>query len=177
MSIKDIAQRTAVLRNLAASINSALANAETELKTALREQKKATGTTKISIELPDATPIGSVTLVQPPPAATVVDEAAWRDWVRSVMPGEIEPTFTVRVRPSTEKALLKSISAASSTVPQWCDPETGEVHNVPGVEVQPRAAYARMTLPADSNQAIAAAWQRGDLAHLVLPALTAGGES
>jgi hypothetical protein len=70
--------------------------------------------------------------------------------------------------------LLAEITAAG--VAQWADRETGEVHDVPGVKVQGRAAYTRMTVPDAGKDAIAQAWRSGALAHLDLPQLTAGGE-
>ncbi|MGR7002773.1 hypothetical protein ACU686_40320 [Yinghuangia aomiensis] len=177
MSIKDIAQRAAVLRTLKDAVVAESATADAELKEALREQKKVTGTTKIAIELPDETPIGSATLVQPSPKAVVEDEAAFTAWVRKVLPGEIVREFVTAVRPSTKEALLKAIATAGGETPQWCDTGTGEVHTVPGVKIQPRAAYPRMTLPEDGKQAVAEAWQRGELVHMVLPQLTPGGDA
>ena len=85
---------------------------------------------------------------------------------------EIERKFVTEVRASFTARLLKEMTAAG--VAQWADPETGEIHDVPGVEMQGRTAYTRVTVPDVGKQAIAAAWKSGALSHLVLPELTTG---
>ncbi|MGW7001326.1 hypothetical protein ACWGCW_00510 [Streptomyces sp. NPDC054933] len=171
MSLKDIATRTAVLSALADVINGELKAAKAELQEGLKAAKQESGTQQIGVSLPDGHDIGKVSLVQPKAAAVVVDEEAFRAWVRSVRPSEIVTRLVTEVRPAWAALVLKEVTAAG--VAQWCDPETGELHDVPGVQMQGRAAYTRMAVPDDGREAIAAAWQNGQLAHLVLPQLAA----
>lgn len=173
MSLKDAATRTAVLSALAEALNAELKTAKTELQAELKAAKEQTGTQQIGVALPDGQDVGKVSLVQPKAAAGVVDEAAFREWVRTVRPGEVTSRVVTEVRPAWRDLVLKQISAVG--VVQWADPETGELHDVPGVEMQGRAAYTRMTVPDEGKAAIAEAWRTGQLGHLVLPQLTAGG--
>lgn len=170
MSLKDTATRAAVLSALHDAIGAELKEARAELQAGLREARAETGTQQIGVSLPSGQDVGKATLVQPKPAAVVVDQAAFTAWVRSTRPGEIVRRFVTEVRPAWQALLLKEITAAG--VAQWCDPETGELHDVPGVAMQGRAAYTRMTVPDEGRQAIAEAWQSGELAHLVLPQIT-----
>jgi hypothetical protein len=173
MSLKETAARVAVLTALAEAINDELKTAKTELQTGLKTAKQETGTQQIGITLPDGQDVGKVSLVQPKAAAVLVDEAAFREWARTVRPGEVTSRVVTEVRPAWQALVLKQITAAGVT--QWADPETGEVHDVPGVQMQGRAAYTRMTVPDAGNAAIAEAWRTGQLGPLALPQLTAGG--
>jgi hypothetical protein len=172
MTLKDIGRRTATLDTLHKAIGEELKAAKAELDAGLRAAKADTGTQKISIDL-DGQDIGTATLVQPTAAATVTDEEAFTAWV--IGQGErfaSEITREVKVVTTVRKAfvdlLLKQMTAAG--VAQWADPETGEIHDVPGVEMQGRAAYMRVTIPADGKAAIGQAWRDGRLTD-VLPAI------
>jgi len=173
MSLKDTARRTAVLSALHEAIGDELKAAKKDLEEGLRAAKKETGTQKVTISLDEQRDIGTASLVQPKAAAIVTDEEKFKAWVVDNYGSEIERKFVTQVRAAFTARLLKDMTAAG--VAQWCDPETGELHDVPGVEMQGRAAYTRMTVPDSGKQAIAAAWQSGALAHLVLPQLPAGG--
>lgn len=173
-SLKDIATRTAVLAALADVINAELKTAKADLQAGLKAAKAETGTQQIGVSLPDGQDIGKATLVQPKPAAAIVDEKAFLAWVREVRPSEIVRRFITEVRPAWAALVLKEITAAGTA--EWADPETGVIHTVPGVQLQGRAAYTRMTVPDEGQEAIAAAWRNGQLTGLGLPQLTAGGE-
>jgi hypothetical protein len=173
MSLKDTAARAAVLDTLHKAIGDELKAAKRELEDGLRAAKADTGTQKVTISLDEQQDIGTASLVQPAAAAVITDVEKFKAWVMDHYASEIERKFVTEVRPSFAGRLLKEMTAAG--VAQWADPETGEIHDVPGVEMQGRAAYTRMTVPAAGKQAIAEAWQSGALAHLVLPELTAGG--
>lgn len=174
MSLKDIATRTAVLSALADAINDELKAAKKELQEGLKAAKDETGTQQIGVSLPDGQDIGKVSLVRPKAAAIVTDDKAFLEWVRSVRPGEITTRLVTEVRPAWTALVLKQITAAG--VVQWCDPDTGELHDVPGIQIQGRAAYTRLTVPDDGRDAIAKAWRAGELAHLSIPQLTAAPE-
>ncbi|MDH6141114.1 hypothetical protein P3T35_003127 [Kitasatospora sp. GP30] len=173
MSLKEAATRAAVLSNLAERIGLELKAAKADLQVELKRAKEETGTRQVGAELPDGRAVAKVTLVTPKPAATVTDEDVFLAWVRDNRPEQIERRFVTEVRAAFVKVLLDEMSAAG--VAQWCDQETGEVHTVPGVEMQPRAAYHRVTFEKDGKDAIAEAWASGQLTGLVLPELTAGG--
>lgn len=173
MSLKDTAAQVAVLATLHAAIGDELKAAKRELEGVLRAAKAETGTQKVAISLTEQQDIGTASLVQPSAAAVVADVEKFKTWVMDHYAGEIERKFVTEVRAAFTARLLKEMSAAG--VAQWADPETGEIHDVPGVEMQGRAAYTRVTIPDAGKQAIAQAWQAGALSHLVLPQLTVGG--
>lgn len=173
MSLKDTAARTAVLATLHAAIGDELKAAKRELEAGLRAAKADTGTQKVTISLTEQQDIGTASLVQPAAAAVVADVEKFKAWVMDHYASEIERKFVTDVRASFTARLLKEMTAAGAA--RWADPETGEIHDVPGVEMQGRAAYTRLTVPDAGKQAIGQAWQAGALSHLVLPQLTAGG--
>lgn len=173
MSLKDTAARAAVLATLHAVIGDELKAAKRELEGGLRAAKAETGTQKVTISLSEQQDIGTASLVQPAAVAVVADPEKFKAWVVDNYGGEIERRFVTEVRASFTARLLKEMTAAG--VAQWADPATGEIHEVPGVEMQGRAAYTRLTVPEAGKQAVAQAWQSGALAHMVLPELTTGG--
>lgn len=174
MSLKDTATRVAILDTLAKHITTELKAAKAELETGLRAAKAETGTKTIAVDL-NGTDIGKATLVQKGPAATVTDDAALLTWVREVAPSEISTRLVTEVRPAWLAQLKKQIEATGST--EWADPETGVIHDVPGISLVGRAAYTQVTIPADGKTAIAEAWRSGSLTTVVLPELTAGEEA
>jgi len=172
MSLKDAAMRAAVLETLHVAIGEELKAAKAERDAGMKAAKAETGTRQIGAELPDGTAIARVTLVSPDPVAVVADEQAFAAWVREHRPDQIRREFVTTVRETYVKALLAEMTAAG--VPQWCDQDTGEVHTVPGIRMQPRAAYARTTWEKQGKERVAEAWQSGQLTHLTMPQLTTG---
>lgn len=175
MNLKDTAARAAILTTLYDLIGDELKTAKRELQDGLKAAKEESGTQQIGLVLPDGQDIGKATLVQPKAAAAVADPAAFLAWVREVRPTEVSTRLVTEVRPAWQALLLKEVTAAGRT--EWADPETGVIHEVPGVALQGRAAHTRMTVPDDKRSLIAEAWRSGALAHLALPQITAGGES
>jgi hypothetical protein len=166
MSLKDTAAQAAVLDTLHKAIGDELKVVKKDLEAGLRAAKEETGTQKVAISLGEDQPdVGSVSLVQPKAAAVVADEEAFKQWVMDHYGSEIERRFITDVRASFTARLLKEMTAAG--VAQWCDKETGEVHDVPGIEMQGRAAYTRMTVPDEGKAAIAEAWREGRLPSVV----------
>jgi hypothetical protein len=161
MSLKDTARAAAILSTLHAAIGDQLKDAKTELEAGLKAAKAETGTQKISITLDeDGGPdIGTVSLVQPKAAAAITDADAFTAWVVENFATEIERKFVTSVKPGFQKKILDQITAAG--VAEWADPGTGVIHTVPGVTMQGRAAYTRMTVPDTGKAAIAEAWQIG----------------
>jgi hypothetical protein len=159
MSVKDAAARAASLATLYDAIGAELKAAKAEVNAGLVLAKEETGTRQIGAELPDGTLVAKITLVSPEPTATVADDKAFLAWVRQFHPNQVQ--LTVTVRPAFVDALLKEMTAAG--VPRWCDKETGELHDVPGVVMQGRTAYQRMAFEKTGKDAIAAAWREGRL--------------
>lgn len=161
MSLKDAAARVAMLATLASAIDEELKAARKEVETGLKAAKESTGTRQIGAELPDGQLVAKVTLVSPDPVAAVTDERALLAWVRKHHPDQIASRLVVEVRPAFLTSLLKEMTAAG--VPRWCDKETGELHTVPGVEMQGRASFQRLTFEKTGKAAIAEAWRTGRL--------------
>jgi hypothetical protein len=172
MSLKDIAARAAILSTLHDAIGDELKTAKKELEAGLKTAKAETGTQKISVTLDEGQDIGTVSLVQPKAAAAVTDPEKFTAWVIANYESEIKREFVgivTSVKPAFQKKLLAEITAAG--VAEWADRETGVVHTVPGVALQGRAAYTRMTVPDAGKAAIAEAWRAGRLPGAVPPAL------
>lgn len=172
MSLKDMATRVAALDTLKWRVAEELDSARVELQAAMVEAKAESGTQKIGFGL-GSVELGTATLVEPDESAVVVDEAALMAWVRRVAPSEIVSRVVTEVRPAWRSQLLKDITAADGSA-TWADPVTGEIHEVPGVEFQDRAAYARVQIPAAGKVAMAEAWRTGAVWRLAMPELTAG---
>ncbi|WP_326730269.1 hypothetical protein [Streptomyces phaeochromogenes] len=169
MSLKDTARAVAVLSTLHAAIDDQLKNAKKELEAGLRAAKAETGTQKISVSLDEGQDIGTVSLVQPKAAAAITDAEQFTAWVLKNFGTEIDRKFVTSVKPGFQKKLLSQITAAG--VAEWADPETGVIHTVPGVVMQGRSAYTRLTVPDDGKAAIAQAWRENRLGATMPPAI------
>lgn len=170
MSLKEQATRVAILDTLAKTIANELKAAKADLETGLRAAKAETGTQTIAVDL-NGTDIGKATLVQSKAAATVTDEAALLAWVRTVAPTEITTRLVTEIRPAWLTQLKKQIDAVGT--PEWADPDTGVIHEVPGIDMVGRAAYTRLTIPDEGKRAIATAWRDRLLDAVVMPELAA----
>lgn len=176
MSLKDAAAREAVLKTLLDVVDAEYKQARAEVQALLDTAAEETGTTQIAASLPNGTKVATVSLTGGTAEAKVTDEQAFTTWVRKNYDTEIEREFITRVRKAFADRVLKECTAAG--VAQWADPETGELHDVPGVEI--RAARARthsVRFAKDGRDQVAKAWQAGQLNGVVLPQLTAGDQS
>jgi hypothetical protein len=184
-TIRDSVTRLAVLGAVLAEVKSAYAEARTEVEHYLNQQHTETGASKLDALLPDGTKVGSVARAGGEVAAQVTDEEALTAWVRDHFPSEhiveiVPMRVETRVQPGFVMKLLAEATAAGT--PQYADPATGVIHDVPGVEIRPsRSASVRMTYSrrsksqaSDGKELIAEAWRTGGLAAHVLPALAAG---
>lgn len=167
MTLMDLALREAALKTLADTIGDELKTVKREMHVALA----SSGATQAAALLPDGTKVGTSSLSVPKPTARVVDEAGFTEWVAEHAPAE---TVTV-VREAYRKALLAEWSAAGAA--EVADPETGEITAVPGVEVSRGEPTHTVRLTTDGAARIAAAWRDGQLAHLDLLQVAAGGAS
>lgn len=172
MSLKDTARTVAVLSTLHDAIGGQLKGAKKELEAGLKAAKAETGTQKIAVSLDEGQDVGTVSLVQPNAQAAVTDPAAFTAWVMENYGSEITRRFVTEVTPAFQKKILTDITAAG--VAEWADPETGVIHEVPGVTMQGRAAYTRLTVPDVGRAAIAQAWRENRLGVDMPPAITAG---
>lgn len=168
MSLKDKATRVAILDTLAKTIADELKHAKADLEIGLRTAKAESGTQTIAVDLNGAD-IGKATLVQPKAAATVTDEAALLAWVREVAKSEVTTRLVTEIRPAWLAQLKKQIEAIGR--PEWADPETGVIHDVPGIDLVGRTAHTRLTVPDAGKKAIGEAWRSGALLPMLLPEL------
>ena len=177
-AVRDAVTRQAVLGALLDQIKDAYKDAKRDADDLLEKQYKATGSTKTDAQLPDGTKVGSVSRKGGERAAQVVDEEAFRVWVRDHYPTEhvvevIPAQVVTSVRPGFSGKVLAEATAAGTA--RYVDATSGVVHDIPGVEIRPsRAASHRITYtrgsqaqPATGRELVAVAWRAGDLAdHL-----------
>ncbi|MCZ9350753.1 hypothetical protein NGM36_13245 [Streptomyces mutabilis] len=147
---------------------------DTEAAYLLTQQYKATKSTKADVTLDDETKFATVTRVGGEAEARVTDRAAFQAWVRDTYPDHfgfrIIPARTeVVVDDAFTDQVLASVTAANS--PRYVDPETQEIHDVPGVAMQAtRRPYFRWLFtrsskrqPLDGRALVAEALQAGHL--------------
>ncbi|WP_328678408.1 hypothetical protein [Streptomyces sp. NBC_00343] len=177
-AVRDAVTRQAVLGALLDQIKDAYKDAKRDADDLLEKQYKATGSTKTDAQLPDGTKVGSVSRQGGERAAQVVDEEAFRVWVRDHYPTEhvvevIPAQVVTSVRPGFSGKVLAEATAAGTA--RYVDATSGVVHDILGVEIRPsRAASHRITYtrgskaqPANGRDLVAAAWRTGALAaHL-----------
>jgi hypothetical protein len=170
--MQQLALESAALKALADTILARQKEVRAEMQAALTE----TGVGRVDAKLPGGVKVGTISRSDPKPAAVVTDAGAFLAWVRETAKDEVTSRVVTEVRPAYAAALLAEMTAAGT--PTWCDRETGEVHDVPGVEVRAtRAASHSVRLAAGGADLIAEAWRSGLLGHLAaLPQIAAGPE-
>lgn len=174
MTLKDAAARETYLRTLLDAVDSAYKETRAEVQKLLDEAARDSGTKKIGVTLPDGLEVATVSLSSGSAEAKVTDSEAFTAWVLANFASEIERKFVTSVRPSFAKKLLADLTAAGGT--EWADPETGVIHDVPGVAVAPaRARTHSVRFAKTGRDDVMAAWRNGLLAGVALPELTAGG--
>lgn len=157
MSLADDALRDVILKTLADDIETALTEGRGMLKAAMGAAKIKS----LAAELPDGTPVATVTLAGGRKAPRVVNEDKFLAWVIAEHPTEVE---TVVRKGYTEK-LLKDIAQAGRVL----DPKTGNA--VDGVEFCDTTPYvtpsfAKGDVP--GREHIRRAWRDGAIS---LPSL------
>lgn len=166
LSLTEAVTREAVLKALLDEVRAAYEEARAEVQHVI----DTTGATGGKAVLPDGAEIAKASLTDPKPAAVVVDKAAFAEWVREHYETEIERQFLWVVQPASEAKWLSEMTAAG--VPRVVDDQTGEVLDVPGVEI--RASRSRthsVRFAKDGRERVAEAWRAGRLGALVLPEL------
>ncbi|MFD9150329.1 hypothetical protein ACFWDF_24255 [Streptomyces diastaticus] len=122
----------------------------------LDQQYQVAKSTKADITLDEDTQYATVTRVGGTAEAKVTDREAFEAWVRDTYPEHhdfrIVPARTeVVVNRAFVDQVLAVVDAARA--PQYADPETGEVHDVPGVRITPtRSRYYRWTFSRASKR-------------------------
>ena len=153
MSARELALRLAVHKALTDRLKAARGQLDEEARRELEPGDRVT------VKLPSGERVGSVTLAQGRATARVVDERAFIAWVAEHYPHELVQA----VRESFKRTVLDMVRHEGG----WLDTTTGELVEVPGVEVTVGDPYPTVRLTQDAPQLIAEAWQRGDLAELV----------
>lgn len=178
MSLKEAATEEAVLKALLDRIDAAYKAKRIEVQQLLDEAAQASGQRNVAVEMPGSGTVATVNLKPGSAEASVYDVDALLAWVLAEVPAEIERKFVTLIRPAFLRKLLDELTAANST--QWADPDTGVIHDVPGVRIaanRGRTHEVRFAGPkgAVGRDAIAAAWQSGAVALPALPAPAQGG--
>ncbi|MCG7524911.1 hypothetical protein MHW47_10745 [Streptomyces sp. OfavH-34-F] len=179
--VRDAVARQAVLGALLAEVKDAYGEAKKAADNLLDKAYKAGATPTVDALLPDGTKIGSSSRKPGERAAQVVDDEAFRVWVRDNFPSEHVVEFVpaqviTTVRPGFLGRVLNEVNAAGTA--EFVDEASGVMHKVPGVEIRPsKAASYRLTYtrgskaqPLSGHALVAAAWRAGALAEH-LPAL------
>jgi hypothetical protein len=173
MSLKEAAAREAYLKTLLDVVDDAYKAARAETRTALEAAAQESGTRQAAASLPDGQDIATVSLSSGEAAAKVIDEEAFTTWVIAHYGTEVERRFVTEVRAAFRDKVLGALTAVGST--DWADPETGVIHEVPGVAIAPaRARTHSLRFKKDGRSQVMTAWREGRLAAVALPELTAG---
>ncbi|MEU0037218.1 hypothetical protein [Streptomyces sp. NPDC006333] len=142
----------------------------------LAEQYKATKSTKADVTLGDEddTKFATVTRVGGEAEARVTDRARFEAWVRDTYPDH----FGFRIIPARTEVFVEDAftdrvlaAATAANTAQFADPDSGVIHDVPGVAIQPtRSPYFRWLFtrtskrqPLDGRELAADAMQSGRL--------------
>ncbi|MES9522401.1 hypothetical protein [Streptomyces capoamus] len=174
MNLKEAAAREAALKTLLDTVKDAYEDARKETRTALEAAAETTGVRQVAVALPDGPDIATVSLSSGEAAAKIVDEDAFTAWVLANYGSEIERKFITTVRAAFTDRLLKQMTAAGAA--EYADPETGVIHEVPGVQIAPaRARTHSVRFKKDGREQVMQAWREGRLTAAVLPELIAGG--
>ena len=174
MSLKESAAREAVLKTLLDAVKTEYDTARAETQELLDTAAQETGATQVKVTLPDGPDIATVSLSSGEATAKVIDEDEFTQWVVAHYGSEVTRRFVTEVQPAFTKKLLAELTAAGGT--EWPDPETGVIHEVPGVAIAPaRARTHSVRFKTGGRDQVMAAWREGRLADVALTQLTAGG--
>lgn len=174
MNLKEAAMREAALKTLLDKVQGAYDDARKVTRAALESADKESGTRKAAVTLPDGPDIATVSLSSGEAAAKVIDEEAFTAWVIANYGTEVERRFITEVRAAFRDKVLGALTAAGGI--EWADPESGVIHEVPGVAIAPaRARTHSLRFKKDGRATVMTAWREGRLAAVALPELAAGG--
>lgn len=170
--LRAAAEREAVLHVLAEDVKNAYQESRKVTQRLLNDARQAAGVERITATLPDGTELAKVSHRKGSAEARITDAQAFTDWVVDHYESEIVRRFVTEVRPAFVKLLLESMTAAGR--PEYADPDGGEIHTVPGVEIKPARAQTHSVSFADGGrEAVRTAWREGRIPARILPQLTA----
>ncbi|MET7933437.1 hypothetical protein [Streptomyces sp. NPDC005322] len=168
--MQQLALEEAALKTLADTVTDRLKT----VRASMQEAMDTTGASRVDAALPDGTKVATISASNPKPTAQVIDGDLFLKWVREHSPANITTRLVTEVRPAYTTALLAEMTAAGTA--EVADKETGVVEEVPGVEIKATRSRGHSVRPVDGGrEAIAEAWRTGQLAHLDIPQITAGG--
>lgn len=174
MNLKEAAMREAALKTLLDTVKDAYDAARKDTRTALEESAEETGVRQVAAALPDGPDVATISLSAGSAEARVTDTEAFKAWVIEYYGSEVERRFVTEVRGAFQEKVLGALTAAGGT--EWADPETGVIHDVPGVAIAPaRARTHSLRFKTGGRDKVMQAWREGRLATVALPQLTAGG--
>lgn len=175
-NLRELALEEATLKALADVVTERLKAIRAETQSGLDKADEETGTRQIVAKLPDGTSIATLSLTDPKPEAKVTDAEAFQAWVMETYPDEIARRFVAEVRPAFADKVLGEMTAAG--VARFVDTETGELYDVPGVEVKAtRSRNHALRFKPEGREAVAKAWASGELPlpGVTPPAIQPGG--
>lgn len=165
-----LALEEATLKTLMDAIGDRLKAVKAEMQEAL----VTGGIGKVDATLPDGTKVATISRSDAKPAAVITDDDAFLGWVRANSAHNVTSKVVTEVRPAYRAALLAEMTAAGTA--EWVDKDTGVIHDIPGVEVKATRSLTHSVRPvAGGKEAIAEAYRNGQLAHLNILQLPAGG--
>lgn len=174
MNLKEAAMREAALKTLLDTVKDAYDAARKDTRAALETSAEESGVRQVAAALPDGPDIATVSLSSGSAEARVTDAEAFKAWVIENYSGEIERRFVTEVRGAFQEKVLGALTAAGGI--EWADPESGVIHEVPGVAIAPaRARTHSLRFKTGGRDKVMHAWREGHLATVALPELTAGG--
>lgn len=153
MSLRNLALQAAVLKVLADEI----AARQAIVKAAAQEAFTEAESTQAAALLPDGTKVATVSLAGGDGiTVSVTDDGAFLAWVTVNHPGETETV----VRDAYRRKVVDAAKKAGHAI----DPATGE--KIPGIEVRDSRPYVAVRFRPGGADAVADAWQRGELAAI-----------
>jgi hypothetical protein len=156
MTPQELALKFALLKVLVTELGAAKKVADGEIRDSWRAKDR------LSAALPDGTVVAAVTLTSGRTTANVTDTDAYEAWVRATHPEQIETVpATTRINPD----FTERLKSAARKIGVAVDAETGE--EVPGITVAAGEPYPMVKLADDARDAVAEAWQAGELTELM----------
>ncbi|MDK1476821.1 hypothetical protein QNO07_26040 [Streptomyces sp. 549] len=134
MSLRATSLREAELILRIDQLKKELKDVRAATQKALEKAHEETGTRQISVTLPDGERVGTISFNEDTKRAEITDEHSFREWVSQHYPSEIERKFVAEIRPAFASNLLTRMTKANAA--RITDAETGEIHDVPGVEIR-----------------------------------------
>lgn len=156
LNLRELALREATLTLRLNSTKDELKSVREATQRALEQTNKENGTRQISVTLRDGTQVGTISLNEDTREAAVIDEEALKEWISRNYPGEIQRKLVAEIRPAFLSRLLADVTRAGTV--RVADTETGEIQEIPGVEIRVarRGTHALRFKDNDAREAVRA---------------------